>query len=473
MRVKKVRLYTDSFISVFKEAISGNHAHVFEDNATLLRRSRYVRVVRTAITGASNTILTMLVGLLSVPLTVRYLGTERYGIWLTISTILTWLSIADLGVGNGLVNYLSQSNGKDENGKAQEYVSSAFWLLMFIGLIIITFGLVTINFDIWKTIFYSISSDSDRELPIAILSAFVIFGFSFPLSVSSKVFIGYQEGYYCNYFNIAGSIISLFSLILVTYFRGGLALLVIAMFGSKQFVMLISTIFLFAIHKPELLPSLNRVSLKYMRSLMSVGGMFLAVQLAALLIQQTDILVIAKFLGPASVAIYGTALRLFTYIGIFQLWVLSPLWPAYGEAFARNDKQWIMSTLKYSVLVNMAISAACSAILIVFSQFFIRIWAGVALVPSFGLILSMAVLWLIRGWTEPFVSFLNGINRLKGQSIYALGTAFLNVLFQLIAARYFGLVGVVMATIFSYLLIMFWSLPLESYISLKKLSVEK
>jgi Na+-driven multidrug efflux pump len=77
----------------------------------------------------------MLMGFVSVPLTVGYLGAERYGVWLTISSLLIWVALTDFGLaGNALVNVLSEALGNDDREAARHYVASAFWALVTIAL---------------------------------------------------------------------------------------------------------------------------------------------------------------------------------------------------------------------------------------------------------------------------------------------------------------------------------------------------
>lgn len=64
---------------------------------------------------------------ISVPLTLRYLGTERYGLWMTISSVIAVLGFSDLGLNNGLLNGISQANGTNDRELARRYVSSAFF----------------------------------------------------------------------------------------------------------------------------------------------------------------------------------------------------------------------------------------------------------------------------------------------------------------------------------------------------------
>src|SRR3954466_3751287 len=74
-------------------------------------RERYRRASITASTSFLSKALTILISFVSVPLTVHYLGAERYGIWLTMSSLLTWMAMTDFGLaGNALVNVISETD---------------------------------------------------------------------------------------------------------------------------------------------------------------------------------------------------------------------------------------------------------------------------------------------------------------------------------------------------------------------------
>src|SRR5437763_767538 len=76
---------------------------------------RHVRLLQTLATGMAGRGVNVLVSFLSLPLTIGYLGKERYGLWVTITTMLAWLNIADLGLGNSLTNALAEADGKGDN----------------------------------------------------------------------------------------------------------------------------------------------------------------------------------------------------------------------------------------------------------------------------------------------------------------------------------------------------------------------
>src|ERR1700745_3408471 len=100
-------------------------------------RARSRRAGGTASTSYIAKGLTVLASFVSVPLTVDYLGSERYGVWLTINSLLLWMALSDFGLaGTALVNALSEAVGNHDRGAARRYVASAFWALLTIALVI-------------------------------------------------------------------------------------------------------------------------------------------------------------------------------------------------------------------------------------------------------------------------------------------------------------------------------------------------
>ena len=107
--------------------------HLAEDHRS--RRSQ--GVVRGAASAIAARALALLVGIISVPLMVGYLGSERYGVWVTISTFLAFLSFTDFGLANSLTNALGKAYGENEREIARRYVSSSFATLSLIALLLL------------------------------------------------------------------------------------------------------------------------------------------------------------------------------------------------------------------------------------------------------------------------------------------------------------------------------------------------
>src|SRR6201995_5580821 len=129
---------------------------------------RYRRAGITASSSFITKALNVLISFLSVPLTVHYLGAERYGVWLTISSLLTWMSMTDFGLaGNALINVLAESSGKGDNKKAQHYSASAFWALTGVSVLATIICVSAFRFIPFRSVFQVSAATSTHELQVA------------------------------------------------------------------------------------------------------------------------------------------------------------------------------------------------------------------------------------------------------------------------------------------------------------------
>src|SRR5690242_6959253 len=91
---------------------------------------RNLGIVRGILTGLAGRGVAVIVSFFSVPLTLRYLGAERYGAWVTISTAMAWIVLADFGLSSSLTNAVSEGYAVDNHDLAGDYVAAAFWSLV-------------------------------------------------------------------------------------------------------------------------------------------------------------------------------------------------------------------------------------------------------------------------------------------------------------------------------------------------------
>ena len=235
---------------------------------------RHVRIVQGIFTGLAGRGVAMVVGFISVPLTVRYLGAERYGAWVTISTAMAWIALADLGLSNSLTNAVAEGYAHDRRDLAQSYVAAAFWSLAGVAAF-----LGAVFFSLWRavpwdTVLNVQSPRARAEVEPAIGIAFAIFALGLPFSLISKIYGAYQEVAVANSWAAAGNILGLAALVVVTRLQGGLVSLVIAVSGAVLMVNVISAIWTFGWSKPWLVPHPGFVTWTALKKLTGFGGMF-------------------------------------------------------------------------------------------------------------------------------------------------------------------------------------------------------
>jgi O-antigen/teichoic acid export membrane protein len=382
---------------------------------------------------------------------VRYLGAERYGAWVTISTAMAWIALADFGLSSSLTNAVSEGYAKDNRELAGEYVSAGFW-----SLVVIAVALSLLFFPLWRVIpwdrvFNVQSAQARGEVGPAVAIAFVIFVLNFPFSIVAKVYGAYQEVAIANAWTSAGNVLSLAALIVATRLHAGLASLIIAVSGSVLFVNMLSAGWLFARAKPWLVPRLGRVTWASVRKLTTLGGMFFVIQIAALLLFQTDNLIIAHYLGAAAVTPYSVTWRLFSYTMIFQTLSSASYWPAYAEAFTRGDRAWVRRTYLGNLRITVASTTILALPLVAVGPWLIRTWAGPAAVPPSSLLPWMALWSVIYAATCSQSAVLASSSRLRGQMVYSMTAAVVNIFASIVLVKQLGVTGAILGTISAYL----------------------
>ena len=173
---------------------------LFTQSSADAGRERYRRAGMTVTTSYIAKGLTMLMGFVSVPLTVHYLGAERYGVWLTISSLLMWVALTDFGLaGNSLVNVLSEAVGNDDRESARHYAASAFWALVTIALIIGGVFMAAFHSIPWRAIFRVSDATSTQELESTCALVLTLFVINLPLSLLRSLYNAHQDGYLAIY----------------------------------------------------------------------------------------------------------------------------------------------------------------------------------------------------------------------------------------------------------------------------------
>jgi len=203
--------------------------------------------------------LAIFVSVISVPLTIRYLGAERYGAWVTIVSVLTFLSITDLGLAASLTNALTRAQAQNAREAGRRFVSSALAMLSLIAVTILIVGNALAP-RIAALLFPNLQSPVARAESVpAVMVALSIFALNLPLLVSARTLAAHQESALANLWNMIGSLGNLAALLAVIWFRGGLPWLVFGCFGMGLVTNLACALWLFGFNKPWLRPSVKSV----------------------------------------------------------------------------------------------------------------------------------------------------------------------------------------------------------------------
>jgi O-antigen/teichoic acid export membrane protein len=416
-------------------------------------RGRYARILRAVWSGGAARILSSLVGLLTLPLAVRYLGAARYGVWITVTTTAVWLNLLDLGIANTLTNQISQAYALGDKEAARRYFTNALVLTCAAtALAGVSFAFLFGRID-WIQLFNVSVKVSSAEVRHTVAVAVGLMLLALPCSLGSKLLAGYQELHRSAYATGAGAVATLLGLALGIALHVSMPVLYVMSMGCTTFASLFLLLLTIS-RKPWLLPRCSAVDRVSAKELLGSGSSFFLIQVAAVVVFSSDNIIVSHYLGASEVTPYSVTWRVAGLAAVLQSLIFPALWPAYAEAYARHDYLWIRQTFMATMKGILGLNVFCALGLICFGRMVIRLWAGAAAVPDRHMILAMALWIIVSGFMSVESCLLAALNRTRGQAILSVGAAVVNVVLSVTLVRSVGALGVIGGTILSYVAVL-------------------
>jgi O-antigen/teichoic acid export membrane protein len=403
-------------------------------------RERHRRAVLTAVASLLARAMGVLGVLITTPVVLSYLGSESFGLWLTIASATVLVGVADLGISNGLVTALSQAQGRGDDVAARRYVSSAFFML---GGVAFLFGVVfaiSYPFVHWGDLF-NVTTDAAKQQTGPALRTFVACTLlMLPLGLAQRVHLGLQEGFAASLWQGLGSLFSLAGTLVAVWLRGGLPGVVLGFAGGPVLAGLLNTIVLLR-GRPWLLPRFRDAELGYTRWLLTKGFLFFVLQIAVLVGYQSDNVVVGRLLGADQVTQFAVPARLYFLVPSLLGLLWMPMWPAYGEAMTRGDLGWVKRTLRRSFMAAVAVSVVAAAALSVGGRMVLELWVGRAVEPTPLLLVALTVWMIIASALGPLAMFFNGAGVVRFLAICATLAMIANLLISIVLTNLIGISG--------------------------------
>lgn len=422
-------------------------------------KERYRRALLISLSSFVSRATSMAVGLVTIPMMFAYLGHEQYGLWIAISSLLTWASLMDFGVGRGLVNLLSDAGGTDDLRASGEYVSSAFSALLFIATVAgIGFSFLSPNVP-WSQLLNVADHRlaSETRSAVGAMASLLIIGL--PLSIVNAVYASQQRAFIVSAFSMLGSLLSLLALVAAIRLNLGLVWLIFALGGTRTACTAANLIYML-VEMPALRPRARFVTKRALARLLSLSLPMFLFQIGALLVNEIQIITIARTTNLASVADYSLFLAVYMIpMAAIQI-VEAPFMPAYREAYARSDLAWVKTAFWRMQKLKLAIAAVVSVGFILLGNAAVRFLSHHQVNFSLGVWVLASVLFVAVVWGTAFSNLLTSIDRMWLQVILVISNGIATVALTHWLSPRLGLPGVLLASVAFPALVASWLLPL-------------
>jgi O-antigen/teichoic acid export membrane protein len=411
--------------------------------------SRTKKIFINGISNATVRMINILISFFSIPITINYLGQERYGLIMTITSFLSLMALSDLGLGIGLLNEVAKSKSNNTFQIAKSAVSNTFFSLLTISVILFLFLMIYNQFSSWDILFKIVSNNAKSEINSTIIVSILIFLINMPLSIVQRIYEGKQEGYKYQLWMLAASIISFLTIYLSIHNNADLPTIAACMLGANLIINLIIFIILFLTRDNSISPNKNLVSSKEIKKIVKIGFVFFLLNVFTLLINATDNFIIIHIIGLSHVTTFEVVKKIF-FLSMIAGYFITPLWPAFAEAIESRDYIWVKRTRKKAILMSMSISLIIGIFLVLFSNKIIKIWINDTIAPTLDLLFGFLIYSIIFSYVGVMSALLNSTNYAKHQLAPIIIAFVISVPLKIKLGSNFGLTGVIWGNTLSW-----------------------
>lgn len=390
-------------------------------------------------------ILAIACSFILLPLMLSYLGGAKFGVWVAVFSIVSWVIFFDLGFGSGLRNKLSESLSRDDISESAILISTAYGAMGALSLVLYVVFLSANFFIDWQSVF-STEDVSLSEFQWSMAAVVFLFLVNFTLLIVLQVLHASKKSFMTVAHQFLANFIALLSVLFIKAIFLPSLMVICVTYGVSQVVTTFLVSAFFYKGSPELRPRFGFFRRDRVRSIAMLGGQFFIIQLAVLVIFSTDKIIVIKLFGPTSLAEYELVFKAYSAILIMSTLFLAPLWSRYTHAAANKDYPWMIKALGRSHWV-CAILFVPALILCAFGHDIIYLWSGYRIGSGFNLLVAMSVFVLLRGWSDIYAYFLNGVGILKVQMWLAVVQAAINVPLSVALGRVYGMPGVIYGSV--------------------------
>ena len=398
--------------------------------STLDKRSAIV--IKNSMATALMKVAILLCSLIMVPITLNYLNAENYGIWMAMTSILYWFAFFDVGLGNGMRNYLSEAISRQDYIKARSYFSTAIFLLAIIAVLIGILSLIII-FQLDLNHIFNTHIMSNKSLAYIMVVAISFSLIQFVAKNVGMVYIAMQRYAINDFIVFIGQLISTIIVYIITKTtESHLIYIVIAITSIPALVFILASIPLLKQH-PQLKPSIKSIDFASAKKIIGKGLGFFIIQITScLVIFGSANILISHYCGPEQVTVYNISYKLFNILIIIYTIIISPLWNAYTDASVKNDYAWIRKIFKKSIYL-WAASLLLGLLMLLISGWFFKKWVGNSIDIPLGVSISILIYVCMFNFNNCVTYLINGLNKIKIQII----TSILGTIIYLIAVCFF------------------------------------
>lgn len=432
-----------------------------------IRRDRSIRMaVATSLVSKMGSVFLQL---LSIPLAVRVLGREEFGLYTLVNLTLGTVSLLEIGVGPALAHGLSRARAVGDHEAERRLSSTSFFLMAAMALAVAGLMALVISLVPYATLFGEKFSGKEEILRPALWTGLALFLALFVLNLTERLREGYLEVATTNLWGAAGNLMGAAFVAAGIWFFPEVWFLILAVQGAVVLAKIGNTIACWRKH-PLARPAVKAFDPGLVRGLLTDGVSFSACFILTGFVETNFCgWMIGRIGGgPSEVALFGVFSMLTVMQLGFVVMLSTPTWPAVAESLARGDVAWARGAARRLYLFGGGFAALSATGLVLLGPWALGVWLGKSFAGTDRAVLACyALYFMMHVWRHLNHAMMIGTGQVKRLALIQIGETLLMITVVWLSLAYGGLELMLLAMAITIALTSGWILPRKVWRALR------
>lgn len=365
------------------------------------------KIFKGSALGIINVSLRTILGFISVPIVISYLGKEKYGLWLTTLSLVTLVNLFDAGIFPVVKNLLIEAYAINDRNKIKEYTSFILVISILILLLGVSLFPVLVYHD-WASFFNANYENASQDALKIIIIIYLMTVISVSLSCIDIIYASQLKIVVVQLVQLVATVSSFFLVIISVFLK--LEIHILILFSLIPSVILKGYLLIFYVYKNKFIFFKFNNFYHLFKQLVSKSSCFLGIKMCEIFISSIQSIYIAKKFNLEVVSEYNLVYRLVSIPLLLLASIFPVIWPAFTSAWVKKDIMWLKNKMKKWMFLSFCVFLIYGVFISLIGTHFILFWTKGIVKTEYKLIMLVSILTTIQGSTYWLSTFLHSVS---------------------------------------------------------------
>ena len=388
-------------------------------------------------------LLNTLVGLLYTPYMLRMMGQSEYGLYALVASVISYLTILDLGLGNAVVRYTAKFRAEGKQNEQYEMFGMFFILYIVIGFIALIAGsALYFNVDaMFGSTMTAMELDKARIMMIFLVLNLAV---TFPMSIFGSIITAYERFVFPRVVNICRILLN--TVVMICLLHMGYKAIAMVIVQTVFNILTLLLNFIYCKKNLKIKMYFRKFRWGFLKEVAIYSFWIFLNVIMDRIYWSTGQFVLGAVVGTVAVAVFAVAIQLQNLYMQFSTAIANVFLPKVTSIVTTNDDSQVISDLFIKTgRIQFIIMSLVLSGFIVFGRQFIILWAGPEYEQAYIISLLFFVSLLIPLIQNLGITILQARNQMKFRSLLYITIAFVALILQIVFAKMWGGIGCAIA----------------------------